>query len=276
MLGSVAAIVGVGVGLLLLLWALQRRLIYFPFPSDVPSAAEVLPRARDVVFETEDGLSLAGWLVEPSTADARAGVVVFGGNAGHRGFRAPLAVALAEHGLTVLLFDYRGFGGNPGKPTAAGLLSDGRAARAFLAAETGFENERLIYFGESLGAAVAVALATEHPPAALILRSPFASLAAIARYHYPFLPIRLLLRDRYPSTDRIGRVAAPLLVIVGEDDRIVPVESSRDLYDAANQPKRFVTVAGADHNDLALLAGERMMTEIGAFLDAHLGPPRTR
>ena len=272
MLGTLATVAGVVVGLLALLWIFQRRLIYFPFPSEVPSVAATLPYGRDVSFETEDGLRLGGWLLEPAVDEVRAGVVVFNGNAGHRGFRTPLAVALVERGLTVLLFDYRGFGGNPGKPTEAGLLSDGRAARAFLAAETGFENERLVYFGESLGTGVAVALATEHPPAAVILRSPFASLAAVGRHHYPFLPIRLLLRDRYSSIDRIGRIAAPLLVIAGEDDRIVPIESSRDLYEAAQEPKRFVAIAGADHNDLALLAGERMIGEIEAFVEAHLRP----
>ena len=122
----------------------------------------------------------------------------------------------------MLLLDYRGYVGNPGSPSEDGLLADARAARAYLLSRADVDPARLVYFGESLGAAVAVALAAEHPPAALILRSPFTSLADIAAVHYPFLPAGLMLRDRYESIERIGRVRAPLLVVAGQRDRIVP------------------------------------------------------
>ena len=145
-------------------------------------------------------------------------------------------------------------------------MADARAARAYLASRDDVDPDRLIYFGESLGAAVAVALAIEHPPAALVLRSPFTSLTDIGRHHYPYLPVRPLLRDRYPAIDQIARVTAPLLVIAGERDRIVPPSHSRRLYDAAAAPKRWALIPGADHNDLALLAGEQFISDVVRFL----------
>ena len=120
---------------------------------------------------------------------------------------------------------------------------------AWLSAQPGVD--KIVYFGESLGAAVAVGLAVERPPAALVLRSPFTSLADVAAVHYPWLPARRLLLDRYPSIERIGSVGVPVMVIAGDRDDIVPEPLSRRLYDAANEPKRFVLVPGAGHNDQA-------------------------
>ena len=125
---------------------------------------------------------------------------------------------------------------------------------------------RLVYFGESLGAAVAVGLAVEHPPAALILRSPFTSMGDVGHHHYPLLPVRLLLRDRFPSIDRIRRIHSPLLVIAGDSDRIVPTQQSRRLYEAASDPKTLIVVPGADHNDDELLVGNEVMLAIIRFL----------
>jgi fermentation-respiration switch protein FrsA (DUF1100 family) len=193
-------------------------------------------------------------------------VLVFHGNAGDRSHRAPLAAALARRGWSVLLLDYRGYGGNPGTPTEDGLIADARAARAFVASRG---LERAVYFGESLGAAVAVALAVEAPPRALILRSPFTSLADMAREHYPWLPPFVPLLDRYPSLERMPHVRCPVMVVVGDQDSIVPVEQSQRLFAAAADPKALVTIPGADHNDLELLAGPEMMQAIAVFLDQH-------
>jgi fermentation-respiration switch protein FrsA (DUF1100 family) len=134
---------------------------------------------------------------------------------------------------------------------------------------------RLVYFGESLGAAVALRLAVERPPAALVLRSPFASLAEVGRLHYPWLPVSLLLADRFDAAGRAGRLAAPLLVVAGGRDRIVPPAHSRRLFEAAPEPKRFVLLPDADHNDLELLAGPRLLDEVLGFLEGvpGLGPP---
>ena len=269
LLAAVAALALALLGLFLL-WYHQRQLIYFP-SQVVPPAAAVLPGSEEVAFDTEDGLRLGGWFVPPVGEPRGLTVLVFNGNGGNRAHRAPLAAALARAGLAVLLFDYRGYGGNPGTPTETGLLADARAARAYLASRRDVDPGRLVYLGESLGAAVAVALAAEQPPRAMVLRSPFTSLVDVGRLHYPALPVGLLLRDRYPSLERIGRVAAPLLVVAGERDRLVPVEQSRRLYEAAAEPKRFVLIAGADHNDYALLAGDRLIAEVVHFLDDAAG-----
>jgi uncharacterized protein len=271
LLGPILVVAAAAAVIVLLVWVFQRKLIYIPFVREVPPAAAVLPGAREVRFTTTDGLTLNGWLVPPVDGLPKAAVLVFNGNAGHRAFRAPLARALARRGFAVLLFDYRGYADNPGRPSEAGLATDARAARRFLEREGGASSDRIVYFGESLGAAVAVELALEHPPAALILRSPFTSLVDMGRTHYPFLPVRALLRDRYPSLERIGRVRSPVLVIAGERDRIVPVQQSRRLFDAAPEPKRFVEVPGADHNDADLLDGPLLVDETAAFARAALG-----
>jgi hypothetical protein len=267
---AAAAVLAAVVGLL---WSQQRRLIYLPAPRAVPPAATVLPTAEEVTFPTADGLRLAGWFVPAAGPAGRGGgrtrspaVLVCNGNGGNRSLRAPLAAALARAGLAVLLFDYRGYAANPGHPTEDGLAADARAALAYLAARPEVDPARLVYLGESLGAAVALRLAVERPPAALVLRSPFASLAEVGRLHYPWLPVSLLLADRYDSLGRVGELAAPLLVVAGERDRIVPASHSRRLFDAAPQPKRLVLLPGADHNDLDLLAGPGLLAEVLAFL----------
>jgi len=258
--------------LVAVLWFGQRGLIYFP-ASDVPSAVEAgLPRADPIAFETEDGLRLEGWYVPADPPASGYTVLVFNGNAGHRGYRAELAAALAAQGIATLLFDYRGYGGNPGLPSERGLTRDARAALIYLRQRPGVDPTRIVYFGESLGAAVAVGLAAEHPPAALILRSPFRSLVEMWRLHYPLLPARWLLRDRYPSIDRIARKRSPLLVIAGDADHIVPLEESQALYDAASHPKRLVVVEGADHNDAELCVGPPAMQAIAGFLLTDLLP----
>lgn len=255
--------------LLLVMWAGQRWLMYFPMGSVPSPAALGLTDVEAVTFETADGLRLAGWFFRLSESTLRATVLVFNGNAGNRAYRVPLAAALRSRGFQVFLFDYRGFGGNPGSPTERGLELDARAAREYLAGRGDVDPSRVAFLGESLGTAVAVALAVEHPPAALILRSPFTSMADVGQYIYPWLPVRRFLRDRYPTLDRIGRVRVPLLVIAGELDGIVPLEQSRRVYEAAAGPKTFRSIR-ADHNDFELLAGEMMIAEIESFLDRSL------
>jgi fermentation-respiration switch protein FrsA (DUF1100 family) len=221
----------------------------------------VLPGARDVVLETSDGLRLGAWFVPGRDAGAPA-VLVANGNGGHRGLRAPLAAALAGRGLAVLLFDYRGYGGNPGSPSEAGLARDVRAARTSLLEEAGVPPDRLLYLGESLGAAVVTELATEHPPAGLVLRSPFVDLAAVGAEHYPFLPVRALLRDRYPVAERVATIRVPTTVVLGDADSIVPPAQSRAVAAAAADLHRLVEVPGADHNDRVLLDGDALVDAV--------------
>jgi fermentation-respiration switch protein FrsA (DUF1100 family) len=258
----VAIVTIVASGLLALAWSQQRRLIYFPSPGPLPSAAAMLPNGRDVVLATDDGTRLGAWYFP--VGGGLPAVLVCNGNGGDRSMRVELAAALNRMGHSVLLFDYRGYGGNPGRPSEVGLAADARAAQAWLAAQPGVE--KIVYFGESLGASVAVGLAAERPPAALLLRSPFTSLADVAAVHYPWLPARRLLLDSYPSIERIGSVHVPVLVIAGDRDDIVPESLSRRLFDAAGEPKRYVVVPGAGHNDRELLDGPQMLGEIGRFL----------
>jgi len=253
------------VALLAFFWLAQRRMMYFP-SSGVPSPAQVsLERTEAVSFATDDGLTLGGWFVRAGGPPAGT-VIVFNGNAGHRGYRAELGARLSAEGLSVLLFDYRGFGDNPGTPTEEGLALDARAARRYVLSRGDVDARRLVYFGESLGSGVAVRLAVEHPPHGLILRSPFTSFVDVGRYHYPILPVRWLLRDRYPSLERIGKIGSPLLVIAGSNDTIIPVSLSRRLFEAAREPKRLVIIEGADHNDEALFAGSEVVGAVMGFL----------
>lgn len=257
--------------LLALVWTFQRRLIYLPDRGPVPPAAEVIEGGRDVTLETSDGLILNAWFFPAGASENDITLLVANGNAGDRSLRAPLARAVTERGLSVLLFDYRGYGENPGHPSEDGLALDARAAYRFLVEEMGIARERLIYFGESLGAAVVTALALEHPPGGLVLRSPFTDLAAIGRIHYPFLPVRALLRDRFPLAEQIGRVAVPTTVVYGTRDSIVPPEQSRAVARMAAGPTTIVEVRGAHHNDLALLNGPQLIDAILQLRDRMSG-----
>lgn len=262
-----AAVVVLAVAVLLAaVWLGQRRLIYPADRAAVPPAAGLLPDATDVRLTTSDGLGLGAWYVPaaPGT-DRELTILVAPGNGGNRAGRVPLAEALTRAGFAVLLFDYRGYGDNPGNPTESGLARDIRAARDYLIAERDVSVDRLIYFGESLGAAVATELATEHPPAGIVLRSPFVDLAAAGAVHYPFLPVRALLWDRFPVADRLAEVAVPAAVIYGDRDSIVPPEQSRRVAEHAAGEVRVTEIAGADHNDPALSSGPDLVAAVVAL-----------
>jgi len=238
---------------------LQRRLLYFPSRLPVPPAHELIAGARDVALRTDDGLRLGAWLVPESAPALGVAVLVANGNAGDRSMRAPLAAALAAEGLTVLLFDYRGYGGNHGRPTERGLALDALAARRALLEECPLPGQCLLYYGESLGTAVVAQLAARHPPAGLVLRSPFVDLASVGRVHYPFLPVGRLLLDRYPLAARLAEVDVPVTVVYGTRDSIIPPEQSLEVARAARGPSRTVRIPGADHNDPALVDGPQVV-----------------
>jgi fermentation-respiration switch protein FrsA (DUF1100 family) len=262
------ALVALAVAVVAFFWLTERRLIYFP-STDLPSPAEAgLGDAELVSLSTSDGLRLNAWFLTASEPSPPFTVIVFHGNAGNRAHRAPLALSLRRQGLQVLLVDYRGYAENPGAPSEEGITADAQAALAYLEKRPDVDRSRIVYFGESLGTAVAVRLAVEHPPAALILRSPFTSLVDVGRYHYPFLPVGLLMRDRFATIDISPRLRCPVLVIAGGRDTVVPIEFTRRLYDAIAAPKTFLELPSADHNDYELLAGEEMIRAIAKFLRA--------
>ncbi|HEX6360750.1 alpha/beta hydrolase [Actinophytocola sp.] len=258
----VKVLVGLVVAVLLVItlaYVFQRRLIYLPTGGPVPSADRVLPGARDVRLTTSDGLTLGAWFAPAVGRDLGYTVLVANGNGGNRTHRAELAAALRAEGFDVLLFDYRGYGGNPGDPTEEGLALDARAAYTYLVDDLRIRQDKLIYFGDSLGGAVLSELAVERPPAALLLRSPFTELADTAAEHYPFLPVRLLLKDRFPVVEHVRRIRVPTAVVYGTVDSVVPSTQSRAVADAVAGPVTRVEVRGADHNDPVLLAGSRVV-----------------
>jgi uncharacterized protein len=271
---ALKAVAVVALALLLLsayLYATQRSQLYFPWREAMPDPP---PGVEAIELATDDGLTLGAWFV-PATGDHatdRSAVLVCNGNAGSRAHRLPLALALAERGHHVLLFDYRGYAGNPGSPSEDGLRTDARAAARALAERPEVDPARIAYYGESLGAAVCTGLATERPPAGLILRSPFPSVVTVARHHYPYLPIlEPLVWDRWPLEQQLAdEVHVPLLVLVGQRDEVVPPELSRRAYEAAAEPKRLVEIPAAHHNDEALLVGDALLAEVTAFLAASL------
>lgn len=254
-LATIVILVGIA---LTLLWLGQSRLIYIPYVGAPTPASQGLARTEVVSFTTDDGVVLLGWFVPAASTPPRFTVIVFNGNAGNRAMRAPVAMEFARRGVSTLLFDYRGFGDSKGRPSEEGLARDARAARAYLTTRADVDSSRIVYFGESLGAAVALRLATETPPLALVLRSPFTSLTDIGRFHYQYLPVRSLLRDRYPSLDRAKQLSSPVLVIAGTHDRIIPVAHSKHLYDAIPTQKHLLEIAGADHNDEVMFGRELM------------------
>jgi len=274
----------------LVLTALQRYLIYPGRSSETISARDArLPEGRvhTITMESEDGLELRGWHVlaagrtaatreefDRELALGRTLVLFFPGNGGNRLNRANDCRVLAELGADVFLFDYRGYGENPSSPSETRLAADARRAWNYATEVRGVAPERIVLLGESLGGGVATRLAAElsasgSPPAGLILRSTFSSLADVAAGHYPWLPVRLLLVDRFPSADRIGSVTCPLLQVHGSDDSIVPIELGRALFDVAPDvsacgiEKQFVELRGIGHNEIP---GEFFEVHVRLFL----------
>jgi uncharacterized protein len=227
--------------------------LYFPSAAIQHSPAADGLAFHELSIETEDGERLHGWWVEAQSA-SRGQVLLCHGNAGNISDRVLHARLLSVAGFDVLLFDYRGYGRSTGTPDEQGTYRDARAARSALLREVGTESSRLFYLGESLGGAVALDLALKCPPRGLVLQSTFTGVRDMARLHYPFIP-RALVPDAYPSLRRIRDLHAPLLVLHGELDQIVPLSHAQALLQAAPEPKRMQVFPGVGHNDLVPLAG---------------------
>ena len=241
----------------------ENLLIYFP--SRYPDG-DWQPRGfphEDAWFEASDGIQLHGWYAPHE--HPRAVVLFCHGNGGNVAYWADHLYNLhSRAGVSVLLFDYRGYGRSQGSPSEAGLLLDARAARKWLAQRAGVSEREIVVMGRSLGGAVAVDLAAQDGARALVLESTFTSLPDVGAYHYPWLPVRLLMHTRFDSRAKIGYYHGPLLQSHGTGDTIVPYEIGRRLFDAANEPKRFVTIPEGDHNDLPNRECYQTLTE---FLD---------
>jgi pimeloyl-ACP methyl ester carboxylesterase len=246
---------------------LLNALLYFPSRRFYATPADVGLRHEDVWLETEDRHRLHAWWIPAPRQPAPAHVLLCHGNAGNIGDRVLHARLLTGAGLDVFLFDYRGFGRSDGSSDEEGTYRDARAARAALLRRPTVDAGRIVYLGESVGGAVALALALEAPPLGLVLQSAFTSVRDMGRMHYPFIPAAMV-PDAYPNLRRIAQLRSPVLVIHGDRDEIVPVAHGHVLFDAAPPPKRIEIVRGAGHNDLLEAMGASYGTTIAGWARA--------
>jgi hypothetical protein len=264
---AVVVLAGAG-GLVLLLFYLgQERFVFFPGREVTETPEHIGRRWDDVSLRTDDGIVLAAWWVP--VPHARGAAVLCHGNAGTIADRLGTIYVLGGLGLSVLAFDYRGYGASGGEPSEAGTARDVDAALRHLAVERGVALDRTVLYGESLGGAVAIEAAIRHRPAALVVESTFTSVGAMAAAHFPLLPGVLIRRVRYDSLARIASLRCPVLVLHAPDDSVVPYRMGRALFEAAPGPKAFADLEG-NHNDGGILISPDAQVALGAFLDSHL------
>jgi fermentation-respiration switch protein FrsA (DUF1100 family) len=247
-------------GFVALLYVAQRSLQYFPERRRTAPRAVGLPEAEEAVLDTTDGEHVIVWHVPPR--QGRPVFLYFHGNGGSLRWRDERFRTLISDGSGLVALSYRGYGGSSGRPTETGLVEDAATAYAFAIAR--YPAERIVLWGESLGSALALAVAAEKPVGHLVLEAPFTSAADVGAQHYWFVPVRLLMKDQFRSDLRASKVTAPVLVVHGENDTIVPMTLGKRLYSFIQAPKRFVRVAGAGHNDLgvrAVAAAKRFIAE---------------
>ena len=254
---------------------LDRKFVFFPTAAIERTPADAGLVFEDVYFPTDDGLTLNGWYVpaQPATGEPAGRAVGttflwFHGNGGNLGHRVDdLAFLNRRLGVNLFIFDYRGYGNSQGRPSEAGVYRDARAALDYLSSRPDVDPERIVFLGRSLGTAVAVELAANHRQASgIILVSPLASLADMARFLHPYLPMHWLAGDRFNSMARISDVSSPLLIIHSEVDETVPVEQGRRLFQAANPPKEFLALTNAGHNDNLAQDGAAIEEALDNFL----------
>ena len=224
----------------------------------------------DVTFRTEDGLNLHGWFVpgKKSSPDEDLHTLLwFHGNAGNINHRLGNIKMLHERvQVNVFIIDYRQYGRSEGKISEKGTYIDARAALAHLHSQKEINQEKIIFFGRSLGSAVAVELALKEKCRALILETPFTSILEMGKKLYPFLPVSLLLKTKYDSLSKIRNIKVPILIMHGDKDDLVPFEHGKRLYDMANEPKEFYTIPGAGHNDTHIVGGDEYFDVIRNFV----------
>ncbi|QKT05076.1 alpha/beta hydrolase [Ectothiorhodospiraceae bacterium 2226] len=276
MLLTLALLLGLAYGLLMLAAYLgQSRLMHLP---DMPGRALVAtPEDIGLAYEplhilTDDDVLLHGWFVPHP--EARATLIFFHGNAGNISHRLPSLRQFHRLGLSVLLFDYRGYGRSEGRPSETGLHRDAAAVLRYALETRGLEPPEIVLFGRSLGAALAAWAATRTDAGALILESGFTSAPELGAELYPFLPVRLLARLHYPTLEYVRDARTPVLVVHSRDDEIIPHRHGARLYAAAPDPKALLTLRGS-HNTGFLDSERDYLRGLDAFLTQHLGEAST-
>lgn len=248
------------------MYVFQRDLQYFPSRRDPSIQALGLREVDSVELPTPDGETLILWLSRPS---GEAPVILFlHGNAGEIADRADRFAFYQSRGYGVAFLSWRGYGGSTGRPSEAGLLTDAQAAYDHLRG-LGIPPRRIVLVGESLGTGPAVMTAARNPVGAVVLEAPYSAAVDIARAAYPWLPVGLLMKDQFRSRDHIASIRAPLLVLHGEDDRVIPRGFGQRLFDAAADPKTFLSLGPVGHE--ALFSPATWSREAG-FIDRIIGP----
>lgn len=269
--GGYLAVVGV-------LYVCQRNILFLPSSHVGTPAAAGAGDMREVTLQTADGLALTAWY-KPAR-DGQLTMVYLHGNGGNISGRVKRVRPYLNAGLGVLLVDYRGYGANPGAPSEEGLYADARAALRFVE-DDGVAPAQTVLFGESLGSALAIRVAAERaaegrPVAAVIGEGAPSSVVEVAARRYPFAPVRTLIRDRFDSSAKVAEIGAPLLLIHGERDRVVPIDFSRALYDAASEPKTAHWIAAGGHNDLPQYGIDAVVLDFLARLPTLQAPDRLK
>ncbi|HEY7298522.1 MAG TPA: alpha/beta fold hydrolase [Xanthobacteraceae bacterium] len=235
------------VGIVALMYFMQRAMMYFPERLRTAPAAAGFAEAEEITLHTADGERVIAWHVAPR--HDKPVVLYFHGNGGALRLRVPRFRVLTADGTGLIALSYRGYGGSSGRPSEAGLIADGLAAYEF--AGSRYRADRIVLWGESLGSGVAVALAAQKAVWRVVLEAPFASAVDVAAHAYPFLPVRWLMKDQFRSDLRAGKIVAPVLILHGERDLVVPIASGERLYALINAPKEFVRFVQAGHANLS-------------------------
>ena len=260
---------GLYVTLVTLLWAFQSRLIYFPVRRMSASPADIGLSYETVEFEADDGVSLLGWFVP---AEIPSGVILFcHGNAGNISHRLDSIQVFHRLGFSTFIFDYRGYGQSEGKPSEQGTYLDAAGAWRYLVEQRKVAATEIVIFGRSLGGAVAVWLAQNNPPKALILESTFTSVQDIATESSPYLPVRLLSRFDYNVMDHLRKVNAPVMIVHSRDDETVTFSHGLQLFEIANEPKEFLELQG-NHNQGFMISAGRYEAGLTSFIAKYSHP----
>ncbi|HEY6720917.1 MAG TPA: alpha/beta hydrolase [Burkholderiales bacterium] len=242
----VKIVLGVAIGVPLFMWFFQERMLFFPRPLD--SRRTSRPNVEEVSIVAADGVKLYGWMVKSNAAPTPL-VIYFGGNAEEVSWLTDVADHFA--GWSLLLVNYRGYGESEGKPGEKELLGDGLVIYDYAKGRPDVNPERIVVMGRSLGSGVAVNLATHRALRGVILVSPYDSIVEVAKRHYPFLPVSLMLRHRFDSLARAPQIAAPLLCLVASEDRVIPGAHSRVLFKAWRGTKTWREIPRSDHDSIA-------------------------